>query len=390
MLSIYLFKSGWAYELQRLYAMIEDRLLVKPLHLNPMALQKLRDTCQLDIPVTRDMQTVKLDELDYHHKIAEAFYTSLSLLISFGRMYTATLPEDKVFALAALLLPLFSSKSLRSSGSLIILSRFSRHIPTLTLQLFATPSSCGCCREVRRFFRERKNLPSWVPDYNVYIVNPLVYLEEPKFSAVKGWEASCSPSVLGWHLAVTGILFDCIEALGPCHDGVDGEPMATNPTPWLEFCLTMPQRYPNHQHRAEIFMHTPVCDQASTFLAIELASRFRAYLVYSAQVAWKWINFGNIERSSLYFMISKLRLNSWIPTLLEVLDLADSILNDSVENKDFFGTSEEFFKRPHLNAITGRRLFASKGYIGLAPMSAEAGDWIVFLPGSAALLCPRR
>jgi hypothetical protein len=75
-----------------------------------MALQKLRDTCQLNIPVTRDLQTVKLDELDYHQKIAEAFYTSLSLLISFGRMYTATLPEDKVFAPAALLLPLFSSK----------------------------------------------------------------------------------------------------------------------------------------------------------------------------------------------------------------------------------------------------------------------------------------
>lgn len=56
------------------------------------------------------MQTVKLGELDYHHKIAEAFYTSLSLLISFGRMYTVTLPEDKVFAPAALLLPLFYSK----------------------------------------------------------------------------------------------------------------------------------------------------------------------------------------------------------------------------------------------------------------------------------------
>lgn len=73
-----------------------------------------------------------------------------------------------------------------------------------------------------------------------------------------------------------------------------------------------------------------------------------------------------------------------------MLDLADSILNDSVENKDFFGTSEEFFKRPHLNAITGRRLFASKkGYIGLAPMSAEAGDWIAFLPGSAVPFCIR-
>jgi hypothetical protein len=147
-----------------------------------------------------------------------------------------------------------------------------------------------------------------VPDYNVYIVNPLIYLEEPKFSAVKGWEASCSPSILGWHLAVTGILFDCIEALGPCHDGVDGEPMVTNPTPWLELCLALPQRYPNHQHRAEVFMHTLVCGRASTFLAVELASRFRAYLVYSAQVAWKWISFGNIERSSLYLMISKLRL----------------------------------------------------------------------------------
>lgn len=37
-LSIFMFESGWAYELQSLYAMIEDRILVKPLYLNRMAL----------------------------------------------------------------------------------------------------------------------------------------------------------------------------------------------------------------------------------------------------------------------------------------------------------------------------------------------------------------
>jgi hypothetical protein len=77
-----------------------------------------------------------------------------------------------------------------------------------------------------------------------------------------------------------------------------------------------------------------------------------------------------------------------VPTLAEVHRYIETVI--STQNPAEKGDSWRFHRnayqlvtRLHYDTSAGRRLITTrKGYIGLAPESVQAGDWIVFLPTS--------
>jgi hypothetical protein len=376
-LSQFLYVSGWAHEFHTLKAKALGLPCVSPPGAVPMILQKLRDSYAKGVLCEKlSQEVVTFAALEASPDKIKLFYRALDVAISTFRPFKATIAQDKVYAPLSLITHLFASSS--SSPPTILIPKvdytetkeetFIRF--TAAILQHSDNLSFLSHRETRTSsdFRPRHHtrLPSWVPDLSTFTA------------------------------------------------------LIESPTPWLEFCYKdMPTTtyVDGRTHRTEAFARTLVCDQLKAKSEAEFAAVFKSYLMYvcagsydMASIRQKMSGGGekehdgkkqeavqkDIESHHADTIVSWPILdafentdpNPFVPTLAEVQGYIETVMSTQYQAEKgdswrFHRNAHQLVTKLHYDTSAGRRLITTrKGYIGLAPESVQAGDWIVFLPTS--------
>jgi len=369
------------------------------------------------IPISEHDTLPEVSQMDTG-MIIMAFFRALEFLIACSRSFQATMPQDKVFAPAALLLHKFSGRITDETFRI----DYSVPVRTLYVDTCTKIINNGKRLSLLNFvedlaLRQLDGLPSWVPDFGSMLSWPLINLRGLKGQRFKGLSGGpdCAPSASGGRLKALGRQLDDISGLMSSSHRPDGftggGTFVDAPTLWLEFALSLGTSYLTGEPAIEAFIRTIVADQVGNSDSTALRRLFRNYALisllrsneldaifksYSQQT-------GIADRGSLVSSLLRMvSLNpdncpSWpvlkafedqygasvVPAFAELLECELNI--QSGANSDILATKDAYLSTDsrHLRCLMGRRLFRSRqGYIGLSPKSAIEGDEIWLLPGS--------
>jgi hypothetical protein len=406
--------SGASDWLQGSEMKLNKKVKSSPIGKVPQCLAVLRRACSSGIPLDDFGEYITAaDVAQAPTRVRMIFCTCLDFFIRFSRLFKSSKPEDKLYAPLAIVTHLFSE----ISPSQFLVPKYENTVTQIYTEVTESIicetqllSLLSAVEEVS--VRQFRDLPTWVPDFSVSSILPLVSFYEP-FCAIGGCHSPHRLHVSDRKLYASGFILDSISCLGPSmQDNFIGEDC----TAWIEFLLDMDRVYVNGESRSDVFMRTLVAGQEVDDDVTGLKRRFRTYLMmiygrnymspHARRILRQHPEIHDSEFQEALQEAASRRGNSspWpilekatsegvsdiIPTWFDISTFILEMLKDGFEESAFIERRWQLVKNI-LNAGSYRRLFiSSKKYVGLIPFSAQIGDVISFIPGSEIPFLLRR
>ena len=261
-----------------------------------------------------------------------------------------------------------------------------------------------------RLYRNRDDLPSWVPDYSAWFYTGIGISKRGVYSASYGLRPE-------WTLQQRGRILN-IRAAQIGRVTMVGETKRTlietwSSWTWLHLLVNMPKTYATGQSKIEAFWRTLIgdaCDERDCFdnkelelltcrcpAPTSLAAPFRDWFAFQAGHGLAHgRRSGDDGLSQAIADLDQLSANDpvgLISSVDEINQLANVFLNPPQVDPDF-GLDLVKRTRPYSRAIevnvNARFFTTSEGLMGIGPLSLLAEDSIWLVPGAEVLFILRR
>jgi len=267
-MSRFLYKSGYSGKMQNLRLQFLGVQQGKDVGFKALMMDTLRECCRKGTLVSETELLPLPADLPSETR-QDVFYQFLESLIYCARMHDVTKPYDRIFA------PLALARY-----------HFRKHLPDIVPipdygksleEVYLTTASC-ILRSTHRLLlldwvedpsmRVCDRLPSWVPDFQARGIAVLSLLNgggRESFQYIKGMDATFKLSISGPQLSINAFFLDSVLKVGVCDDLVSQPTtgsvnVASRPTAWVEFALSMNNDYVNGESAMTAFIRTMIGD----------------------------------------------------------------------------------------------------------------------------------
>ncbi|KAI4205128.1 MAG: hypothetical protein LQ346_001525 [Caloplaca aetnensis] len=325
----------------------------------------------------------------------QTYGSRLRTALVYGRMCESTDPRDKVYAMIGF----FEGSDEKRRSYSILSPDYTKSVGQIYLE--ATDFLLNDSEDLLvlsmvndRRHRKLKGLPSWVPDFSVPFMTGFGLLERNVYCASRTLKPDWDIIHGGMVLRLRASRLDSISRIGESKfDMINRQCHQT-----LSMLADMDDAYVTGQNKKEALCRTLIGDpdrggtprqpQNRSATPSSLETSFRSWLLHYSAL---WLRAAKESGDRYHFILAQLAAlsdNRTFPQVEEILQLAERLELGYGQTAALTKAAmpyEDAFRK-----VYDARVFRThKSFMGLGPLSLEAGDSIWLIPGSEVLFVLR-
>ena len=342
----------------------------------------------------------------WHKKRNQHDEGQLQSVLEISRSFQSSDPRDKVYAVLGLCKGVHRGE---------IIPDYAKTVADVYIEvtevLLRTSKNLNALSMVEdRLYRNRDDLPSWVPDYSAWFHNGIANMKQGVYSASKGLCPEWTLQQRGRILSIRAAKIGQVAMVGETKRSLIE---TWSSWTWLHILVNMPKTYANGQNTIEAFWRTLIgdaCNERDCSDNNELeTSTYRCPAPTSLEASFRdWFAFhvghgfaysrrsGEDHLSQAIANLDQLSANDpvgLIPSVDEINQFANVWLDPP---QAFLDSRIDIIKlvRPYERAIAvipeARFFTTSEGLMGIGPVSLLAEDCIWLIPRAEVLFIFRK